>query len=255
MGRPEFVRHVAVAAVVLASPTIARTQTADSFEVASVKRAHDTSADPNLDSVRGRLTATNVSVGYLIRFSFALKDYQIERLPGWAENERYDIAAKGAADEPSDKAAALAQEQARVRQLLAERFGLTAHRETKQMPVYLLVEAKGGARLTAHNDGTGSGTRNACGHLTGKRLTLDTVATVLSRELGREVLNQIALPGKYDFQLDWTPDAGPCPGVDGARVLPFIFTAIQEQLGLKLESGKGAVQVLIIDRLERASDN
>ena len=237
--------------------TPALAQPSQGFEVASIKPSRNHSADSNLDSAPGgRLTATNITVTELIRLAYSVKDYQIEHAPGWLEVERYDIAAKGeiAANRTLD------QEQSQIRELLTDRFRLATHRQTKQLPVYLLVVAKGGPKLTAHNEGTGSGTRKACGHLAGKRLTMDTFATVLSRQFERDVLNRTNLSGKYDFQLDWTPDSGPCPAppdseAGSVTALPSIFTAIQLQLGLKLESSKGPVEFLVIDRVERPTDN
>jgi uncharacterized protein (TIGR03435 family) len=227
------------------------------FEVASIRPSRNNSADSNLDSAPGgRLTAANITVRELIRLAYDVKDYQIEHAPGWLEGERYDIAAKSAI--PAKRS--LEQERSQVRELLIDRFHLATHRETKQLQVYLLVVAKDGPKLTAHNDGTGSGTRRACGRLAGKRLTMDTFATVLSRQFDRDVLNRTGLSGKYDFQLDWTPDSGPCPTppdseAGSATAPPSIFTAIQQQLGLKLESSKGPVEFLVIDRVERPSEN
>ena len=173
------------------------------------------------------------------------------------DDQRFDIAAKNA----SGKTTSYEEEQSQVRELLADRFQLTTHRETKQMDVYLLVAAKNGPKLTAHNDGSGSGTRKGCGHLAGTRLTMDVIATVLSRQFERDVLNRTDLPGKYDFQLDWTPDSGPCPapdGRDGSAVVynhPSIFTALQQQPGLRLEPSKGPVEVLVIDHVSNPTEN
>jgi uncharacterized protein (TIGR03435 family) len=234
----------------------ASAQPSQGFEVASIRLSRNNSADSNLDSAPGgRLTATNITVRELIRLAYGMKDYQIEHAPGWLESERYDIAAKSAIAKRS-----LEQEQSQIRELLIDRFHLATHRETKQMQAYLLVVAKDGPKLTAHNDGTGSGTRKACGHLAGKRLTVDTFATVLSRQFDRDVLNRTGLSGKYDFQLDWTPDSGPCPApadseAGSATALPSIFTAIQQQLGLKLEWSRGPVEFLVIDHVERPTGN
>jgi bla regulator protein blaR1 len=235
-------------------------QESQAFEVASIKPSRDSSAESNLDSAPGgRLTATNITVRELIRLAYGVKDYQIERAPGWVDGERYDIAARSA----TSKKTSYEEEQSQVRELLADRFQLTTHRETKQMQVYLLVVAKNGPKLTAHNDGSGSKTRKGCGHLAGTRLTMDVIATVLSRQFERDVLNRTGLPGKYDFQLDWTPDSGPCPAAADSQAgaaanpsgMPSIFTAIQQQLGLKLESAKGLVELLVIDHVERPSAN
>lgn len=220
---------------------------AQAWEVVSVKPSGNNSAESNVDSTPGRLTATSVTVRELIRLAYGMKDYQIERAPGWIDGERFDIAAKSA-----NKTTTLNELQSQVRELLAGRFQLATHFETKQMPVYLLVVGKGGAKLTAHNDGTGTKTRKGCGHLAGSRLAMDAIATILSRQLEYDVVNQTGLPGKYDFQLDWTPDSGNC---EAGLSLPSIFTAVQQQLGLKLESGRGAVQTLIVDRVARPSEN
>lgn len=221
------------------------------FEVSSVKLNRSGSAESNLDSRGGRLTATNIELRELIRAAFAVQDYQIAKAPSWIDKQRYDIAAK-TADAAKVSRGDL---QPLLRQLLAERFQLAAHREARQGPVYLLTVARNGPKLTAHNDGRGSATRKGCGHLAGTRLTLDTIATVLSRQLACDVLNRTGLPGKYDFQLDWTPDSGPCPGQADASDRPSFLAALPGQLGLKLEKSTGPVEVLVIDRIERPSEN
>lgn len=242
-------RMAIVASIAAASLAIAQSQV---WEVISIKPNRGNSTDSNLDSAPGgRLTATNITVRELIRLAYGVKDYQIERSPGWVDGDRFDINAKNA----SGKTTTLDGERSQVRVLLEDRFRLATHRETKQGSVYLLVVGKNGAKLTPR-DGSGSGTRKGCGHLTGTRLTADTIATVLSRQLDRDVLNRTDLPGKYDFVLDWTPDSGPCPVAEGdPPVRPSFFTAIQQQLGLKLEPGKGPVETLIIDHIERPSEN
>jgi uncharacterized protein (TIGR03435 family) len=234
-------------------------QPSPAFEVASIKLSHSRSAESNVDSTPGRLTATNITVRELIRLAYGVKDYQVERAPGWVGGERYDIAAKGA----GRKTTGNDEEQSQVSALLADRFQLTAHRETKQMQVYLLVVARNGPKMTLHNDGTGAKTRRGCGHLAGTRVTMDVLAAVLSKQFERDVLNRTGLPGKYDFQLDWMPDSGPCPAADGqvaaaaagASGLPSIHSAVQEQLGLRLESARGPVDILVIDLVERPTGN
>jgi uncharacterized protein (TIGR03435 family) len=163
------------------------------IEVASIKPSRQAIAESNLDSVRGKLTATNITVRYLIRLAYGVKDYQIERAPGWIDSEQYDVVAKSA----NRTTAGLEEEKSMVRELLADRFQLTTHRETKQMAVYSLVVDKSGPKLTPHNDWTGARTRRACGHLAGTRLTMDVFATVLSREFESDVFNRTALSGKF----------------------------------------------------------
>jgi len=220
------------------------------WEVVSVKPNHSNSPESNLDSAPGgRTTATNITIRELIRLAYTVKDYQIEHAPGWVDTDRFDINGKNS----SGKNTSLDDEKALIRSLLTDRFHLAVRRETRQRPVYLLVVGKDGPKLTPHNDGTGSGTRKTCGQLKGTRLTMDTIATVLSRQLDRDVLNQTNLPGKYDFQLDWTPDYGPCS--DDAPVRPAFVTAIQQQLGLKLEAGKGPAEYLIVEHIDRPTEN
>jgi uncharacterized protein (TIGR03435 family) len=244
-----------LAVMVLASLIGTRAQSSETFEVASIRPSRNSSAGSNFDSAPGgRLTATNITVKYLIRLAYDVKDYQIERAPGWVDSEQYDIAAKSA----SGRNTGLEEEKSMLRDLLANRFQMATHRETKQMQVYLLVVGKNGPKLKESN-ASRTTTRKGCGHLAGTRLTMDVIATILSRQFERDVLNRTDFPGKYDFQLDWTPDAGPCPaaeGPDGATAnLPSIFTAVQQQLGLKLESSKGPVEILVIDHVERPSEN
>ena len=228
------------------------------IEVASIKPSHDAMADSNLDSVRGRLTATNITVRELIRLAYGVRDYQITQAPKWLASDRFDIAAKSVTNSHT-----LENLRSLVRELLADRFKLTIHREAKQMSVYLLVVARDGPRLKPHDD-AGPKPRGGCGRLVGRRVTLDAIAAILSRQVEHEVFNRTGLSGEYDFQLDFTPDSGPCrvasdslggsPASDPSG-LPPLFAAVQQQLGLKLESSRGPVELLVIDRVEKPSEN
>jgi uncharacterized protein (TIGR03435 family) len=222
-------------------------QPALTLEVASVKASRDAAAESNVDSVRGRLTATNVTVRELIRLAYGVRDYQIERAPAWVDSARFDIAAKSVSGSNN-----MGDVKSLVRELLAERFQLATHQEARQMAVYWLIVAKGGPKLVAHND-AGPKLRGGCGRLVGRRMTTDGIATMLSRQLDREVVNQTKLPGEYDVQLNFTPDAGPCRAPDDQGV--SIYSALQQQLGLKLEPAKGPVQFLMIDRVEKPAEN
>ncbi len=221
---------------------------AQTLEVASVKPSRSSAAGSNIDSVQGRLSATNITVKELIRLAYGVRDYQIGQAPGWVNSERFDIAAKMV----TGAGHSLQDEKSLVRELLAERFQLTTHLEPKQMQVYLLVVAKGGPRLMAHDEAAPK-IRAGCGRLIGRRVTAETVATMLSRQLEREVLNRTGLAGEYDVQLNFAPESGPCQA--DASGFPSIHTALQEQLGLKLEAAKGPVDVLVIDRVERPGEN
>jgi uncharacterized protein (TIGR03435 family) len=165
--------------------------------------------------------------------------------------------------------------------LLAERFKLKAHTETKQLPVYELIVAKGGPKLkeatpgdTYANgfkgpDGVGRGgmMRMGRGQLTGQGVPITTLTNLLSQQLQRTVVDKTGLTGKYDLELNWTPEQGegglgPPPGAASPQAEPApdatgpsIFTALQEQLGLKLQSTKGPVETLVIDHAEMPSEN
>ncbi len=180
-------------------------------------------------------------------------------------SERYDIVAKpeGEGDVTPDQLKPM------IQALLAERFKLTLHRETKELPVYALVVAKNGPKLQEVEGGPtktkGAQMRMGRGLLNAQAVSMTMLATSLSNQLGRSVIDKTGLTGNYDVKLEWTPDEGqsfgpkeggpegapPPPSASG----PSIFTAVQEQLGLKLEPQKGPVEILIIDRIEKATEN
>jgi uncharacterized protein (TIGR03435 family) len=250
-------RLMALCGMAVAS-VVAHAQPAQTLEVASVKPSRNNTADSNIDSVRGRLSATNITVKELIRLGYGVKDYQMGRTPGWVDSERFDIAAKISSGADNN----LDEEKSLVRELLAERFQLATHHETKQMALSLLVVAKDGPKLTPHNDAAVK-TRGGCGRLVGRRVTIDALAAMLSRQLDHEVVNRTGVAGEYDVQLNFIPDAGPCRVADGqpgatpvdTQALPSIYSALQEQLGLKLEAAKGPVEILVIDRVARPNGN
>lgn len=238
----------AVIAMVVCAAAFA--QAPQAFDVASIRPNHSGSMDSNVDSTAGgRLTVTNETLRELIKLAFSVKDYQIVGAPGWIDSERYDMVAKTA----SAANLSLDGEKSLLRVLLADRFSMKSRLETKEGVIYTLRIGKDGSRLTRHDDGTGTKARASCGHLLGGRVTIAVLATMLSRQLEHDVTDATGLPGKYDFQLDWTPGAGPCPGATADQ--PSIFTAVQQQLGLRLESAKGPVEILVIDHIQAPSDN
>jgi uncharacterized protein (TIGR03435 family) len=148
------------------------------------------------------------------------------------------------------------QFQQKLRVLLADRFQLKVHQETKELPVYALVVAKNGPRIQAADDSAGSGLNARRGEtgkteITGKKVPLSFLVRLLSNQVGRTVLDKTELKGTYDFKMIFAPDLGPEPDVDG----PSIFTALQEQLGLKLDPQKGPVEVLAVDGVQKGSEN
>ena len=217
------------------------------------------------------LRAIGVTLKTLIEVSYDVQDFQISGGPGWLRTDRYDIVAKPERPEgPADLRNASDAEQKsqadrwceRIRALLAERFQLTVHRETGERPVYALVQAKGGHKLAESTDGNGI-TRNR-GLITGDAATLPILARVLSTTIGRPVLDQTGMTGKYQFRLEWTEDSAGIKGkgtemdVAAGPADPSgqsIFSAIQQQLGLKLEPQKAPVDIIVIDRAEKPTAN
>jgi bla regulator protein blaR1 len=220
---------------------------------------------------------TNQTLKSMITFAFDVQDFQVTGGPGWISSERYDLMAKpdtsADAGDPQINVGKLtysqfntAQERmrARLQPLLAERFQLAIHHETKEQTVYALVIAKSGPKLKeSKGEGRRIGINQA--NLTALGAPLPILAQLLSQRLGRPVLDQTGLKGEYDFEMSWTPGPGeiagpmPPPGMDAPPPPdpngPSLFTAIQEQLGLRLESTKGPMEMIVIDRAEKASEN
>jgi bla regulator protein blaR1 len=260
-----------------------------SFEVASIKLNHSGDRRGGLGLPPGRFMATNTKTKLLIAFAYHVQDFQVSEGPSWVDSERYDIDGK-----EEDSLAATAEKLApdqradqvrlMLRSLLVERFKLKVSHATKELPVYALVVAKNGPKL--HEQKPGDNYSNGIqaanglsmgphtlgmrpGQLTGQGISMAELTMILSQQLGRIVVDQSGLKGNYDFTLQWTPDQtssatvqapeGGKPAVDNALPPessgPSIFTALQEQLGLKLESTKGPVDVLVIEHIERPSEN
>ena len=195
--------------------------------------------------------AVNVTLRDLLEVAWSLPETQIYNGPTWAETDKFDLEAKSDAKLDAQLAALSAEqgkEQKRqmLRALLIERFQLTAHPETRELPIYALIAAKGGPKLTpATTNGTTMDSGRGHINISGGDDSLAILAFEISWRLGRPVIDQTALKGRYEIALKWSDEA------DG----PSLFTAIQEQLGLKLESTKGPVPVLIIDHAEKPTQN
>jgi len=142
--------------------------------------------------------------------------------------------------------------------LLADRFKLALHRDTKELPVYALTIARGGPKLSA-SGGEFPRMRIGRGQIEAQKWTMAKFASDLARQLGRPVIDRTELAGTYDFKLEWTPDESQPGSAEpgGERTIsvvgPSIFTALQEQLGLRLESTKGPVEILVVDHVEKPS--
>jgi uncharacterized protein (TIGR03435 family) len=260
-----------------ATPDLAQSQEHGSiagyeFEVASVTPSNPDAIGgfmtlPGKGVVSDHFIERNIALMKIIRAAYGIPfeaaDARILGAPGWLNSEKYDINAKidGSAVEELKKLSqdqrTLAQEQM-LQALLTDRFRLIVHRETKELPIYTLALTKGGAKLQAARPDEAGAISYGPGLITGEAKSTGNLAQLLSVFVARPVVDKTGLAGNYDFKLKWAPGDGQAvsAGASPQDSEPFsVFTAIQEQLGLKLVSAKGPVQVIVIDHVERPSAN
>lgn len=263
------------------------------YDVVAIKPDKTGGGMMRINNTADRFSATNVSLKMMIQSAYELQTADlISGLPGWADSARFDIEAK--MDE--DAAAALqklpmeermAQRRSMMEAMLADRFKLKVHRDSKEMPMYALVIAKGGFKLkdadpnsTYANGIKGPDGVSHAGMMMMGNGTLRSQATPISNLLGplsvqlhRQVVDKTGLTGKYDVALQWAPEDNQGPAAPGAAPAPqpagpatqavgppassgpSIFTALQEQLGLRLEPIKGPVDTVVVDHVEMPSEN
>jgi uncharacterized protein (TIGR03435 family) len=233
------------------------------FEVATIKPSKPGTPGKGF-GVRGRHFSTkNTSVSDIITFAYGVHARQITGGPAWLETDKYDLDAQPDGEgQPNDK-----QWKTMVQKLLADRYKLTFHREKKELSVYAIVVGKTGPKLTK-SEGDPNGLPalffRRLGMLPARNATIaDFAGLMQAAVLDRPVVDQTGLPGRYDFTLTWTPDefqfggqVANTPAPPGnAEAPPDLFTAMQQQLGLKFESTKAPAEVLAIDHVEKPSEN
>ena len=213
-----------------------------SFEVATIKPFDESKHGNAIGYEEWSPTGLKMggSVYTFIERAYGFHEDQILGGPNWSKNTRFDLVAKASAPSDSNQTSAM------LRTLLGERFKLAVHTETKDGPEYSLVAAKGGPRMKQADDKANRGSSGGPGMLRGTMSTAE-MASLLSPIVGRLVVDHSGLSGAYTVDLKWASD----DQTDG----PSVFTSIQEQLGLKLEPIRGPIQVLVIDRVERPSEN
>jgi uncharacterized protein (TIGR03435 family) len=238
--------------------TFAASAQQPAFEVASIRPS-------NYQGGPLRVTArldpdgidfSNVTPRLCIQRAYGVKPYQLIG-PEWIDSERYMIVAKATGALPQDKILLMLQA------LLADRFKLAFHREMKEMPIYALVVSKNGAKLKEAKDEGATQISGDGDEIVFERASMQQLAGTLARSVDRPVIDATGLKGLYNFRLAWADDNRPNPSAPSAGVVgasgpadaPSIFTALQERLGLKLESRKAPVEVLVIDHIEKPSAN
>jgi bla regulator protein blaR1 len=239
-------------------PPVAPEDVGKEFEVATIKPNKANSGQGQFKGGPGRLALMEFSPYMVIKMAFGnLADNRISGAPKWIQEERFDIAGQFA---EGKRAAPPDMYQPALRKLLADRFGFKFHWEPRQMDVYELVVAKNGSKLRpSSSEGVGPGGTSLPGKFQGSRLTMAVFANRFPNTVGRIVVDKTGLSGEYDIELTWTPDPpGAAPGEPGGALAPIgpsIFAALEEQLGLKLQPGKAPLDVLVIDAIERPTEN
>jgi bla regulator protein blaR1 len=258
------------------------------FEVATIKPTKADEGRTMMMFTPDGISIQGVPMKMLVREAFGVEDDRILNEPAWLKN-RYDIEAKvDAVDAPKLKDMKIDQRRQMILPLLEDRFNMKYHHETRELPMYALVVAKGGLKMKPSppddpskaddpqkpeagdaKDKPRMGRRslmmNGRGHLESTGTGIPFLVHVLSSQLGRTVVDKTGLTGNYDYTLQWTPDdmgtpmagdAGPGKGdISPDAGGPTLFTALEEQLGLKLESQKGTVDVIVIDHIDAPSEN
>jgi uncharacterized protein (TIGR03435 family) len=249
IGRRRVQRNQGLTLVVVASLTLLLH--AQAFDVASIKR--NVSGDPRSGARTlpgGRVAITNEPLRQIVRRAYGSNDLEVLGGPDWVDDDRWDITASAGTDKPDVPLEPM------LKALLADRFKLRAHVEMRERPIYGLVFARGDRHLgdkihptTADcrpdtDCGSTSAKTNgiASGTITSVARTINDIAVSLSRYAGRRVLDRTGLAGRFDADITWSEDVS-------------IFTALQEQFGLKFESQRAPVEVVVVDSVERAAED
>jgi bla regulator protein blaR1 len=230
------------------------------YDVSTIKPNNTGSGSVRISINDETFYATNVSVKMMLQNAFDIRQELISQLPKWAESNRYDIVGKiSDADAETIKSLNREKRQQMLMQLLVDRFHVKSHIEIKELPTFDLVVAKGGVKFQemskdAPNDKQGSMNINNT-TMTAYGIPMESLTKSLEGRVDRNVIDKTGLMGKYDINLKWRREEdGPTAGVTDDTV-PGLFTALQEQLGLKLESSKGPTPTLVIDHIELPTEN
>jgi uncharacterized protein (TIGR03435 family) len=234
-----------------------------SFEVATIKPGKPDEPGKRLTFNGARFSTVNMTLIDLISFAYDVHEKQVVNAPDWMSSMKFDISAQPDVPGSPNRQQLVIM----VRKLLTDRFQLKFHRDKKELSAYVLTVSKTGSKLK-NSEGDPNGLPGLffrqLGVLTVRNATIpDFTHLMQSAVLDRPVVDQTGLQGKYDFLLKWTPDESQFSGMgvkvppptEAADAPPPLFTAIQEQLGLKLDAGKAQTEVLVLDHVEKPSEN
>jgi uncharacterized protein (TIGR03435 family) len=244
------------------SSTIRLPDPSKTFDAASVRQNKSGEQGGGSSSGSGRMTTRNSSLKSLLLQAFPIQDVQLVGGPGWLDSDRFDVVAKAAGKTPD------ADLRVMLQNLLVERFSIKMHIETRSLPIYALALAREDGRLgpdlhpgtTGRHPGEIAYSSNgsfAGGEPTVMRgVTMEALASALSAKLGRPVVDRTGLDGRFELEVRYTmPDRPVMTASDPAGGAPELFTALQEQLGLKLEATRGPVEVLVIDSAQHPKND
>jgi uncharacterized protein (TIGR03435 family) len=238
---------------------VARAQSAQqpTFDVVSI-RPHDPKVSGSMIRIppQGEITISGVNLRTLITFAYDVREYQVSGLAKWATSDKYDIRAKGPAEATNAGGSrpTMDQQRARIQALLADSFGLKLHHESRQSQVYFLTVAKTGLKMPPASG------RDPYSPDKGTILPWAFVVSELSTWAGAPIIDKTGITGAYYLKLHYSTIDGHAAGIpadqlDGSNPGPFLTTAVQEQLGLRLDAGKGPIDTLVIDSVSKPAEN
>jgi len=253
-----------------ATPTTARHW---AFDIVSIKPSHTTDPNASMRLLPDGQVATNVSITMLLQNAYGIKPDLISGLPGWAQNARFDLEARVSPEDAEAFSKLGRQErfvasQKMMQAVLADRFQVKAHIESRQLPVFDLVLAKSGPKLREVKPTDTDGVKDPEGKrsidmfhfdgtsFTAQGLQIPALANNLGYRVHRTVVDKTGLKGRYDFTLKFTPETNPTAADNTAPDdPPPLFTALEEQLGLKLVPSKGPTDTLVVDHVAQPTEN
>jgi uncharacterized protein (TIGR03435 family) len=241
-------RSIAVTSLIVLASCVVFSQTAPAplaFEVAAIKPSDPAARGSTRNGTKSEIVMRNFSLKRCVEMAYDVRDFSFSG-PDWLDTTHFDITAKPPAGYSERE-----QFGPMMQTLLAERFKLAIHRESKVMPAYALVQAKSGIKLKAVDAGDGGwGTNESNGLLTATRLSMPRLADFLARTLNSPVVDKTEVPGVFSFKLEFSRDEVQA-GNDRVPDKPSIYTALQEQLGLRLVPQKLPIEIVVVDHIER----